>query len=289
MSITVDPLTACIGAVVEGVDLREPLDDAAFTAIHRAFLEHQVIFLPDQPIGPRALLAFAERFGPLDEPHPLLPHRDEDPRVTIVLNNAQRPPNNDQWHSDVTFKEAPPLGSLLQALELPARGGDTLWCSMYAVHDALPAELRRRLAGMTAQHSIEAFSGGIHDTEDGARVRKVIAEWPPFTHPVIRTHPETGRDALFVNEVFTTRINELDEAASAALLGELFALVKKPEFQVRYRWRENTIALWDNRCTQHYGVADYFPQQRRMNRVTIAGDRPFFRTESAAQSISSLR
>ncbi|MCP4248616.1 MAG: hypothetical protein GY778_16340 [bacterium] len=195
--------------------------------------------------------------------------------MTIVLNNAERPPNNDEWHSDVTFAPKPPLGSVLQALELPPHGGDTLWASMYAVCDALPESLRRRLDGLTAVHSIATFSGGIHDSEDGGRVKQAIDAWPPVEHPVIRTHPVTKRDALFVNEVFTTRISGVSEAESAELLAMLFDLVERPEFQVRFRWEVNSIVIWDNRCTQHYAMPDYYPHRRKLHRVTIAGDRPF--------------
>ena len=275
MTIEVEPLTACIGAEIDGVDLRTGLDDESFAAVHDAFHEFGVVFFHDQPLEPLELLDLARRFGALDIPHPLLPCRPEDPRVAVVLNNEDRPPHNAEWHSDVTFVPEPPLGSLLQALVLPPRGGDTLWSSMTALYDDLPQTLQERLLELSAWHSIETFSGGIHDSEDGERVRQAMRENPPTLHPMVRTHPVTGRKALFVNEIFTTAVECLPAEESDDLLRDLFERVRKPEYQVRFRWREGSIAIWDNRCTQHYAVADYFPAKRLMHRVTVAGDRPF--------------
>lgn len=220
---------------------------------------------------------FAARFGDLHI-HPIYPSVPEQPEVIVLDTAVTDVRDNAIWHTDVTFLETPALGAVLAAKQLPPYGGDTLWASSTAAYEALSAPLRRLLDGLTATHDIgksfprERF--GVTEA-DLARLEEARLKNPPRSHPVVRTHPVTGRKCLFVSDGFTTRINELEPAESDALLKFLFAHATRPEFTVRWRWQENDVAFWDNRVTQHYAVDDYRPQRRVMHRATILGDKPF--------------
>lgn len=220
---------------------------------------------------------FAARFGDLHI-HPIYPSVPEQPEVIVLDTAVTDVRDNAIWHTDVTFLETPALGAVLAAKQLPPYGGDTLWASSTAAYEALSAPLRRLLDGLTATHDIgksfprERF--GVTEA-DLARLEEARLKNPPRSHPVVRTHPLTGRKGLFVSDGFTTRINELEPAESDALLKFLFAHATRPEFTVRWRWQENDVAFWDNRVTQHYAVDDYRPQRRVMHRATILGDKPF--------------
>ncbi|KWR72004.1 MULTISPECIES: taurine dioxygenase [Pseudomonas] len=276
-TLTLAPLSPALGAVVSGIDLRQPLDDAQQQAIEQALLAHQVLFFRDQPLTPSQQAAFAARFGDLHI-HPIYPSVPEQREVIVLDTAVTDVRDNAIWHTDVTFLETPALGAVLAAKQLPPYGGDTLWASGIAAFEALSKPLQRLLDGLTATHDIsksfpqERF--GATDA-DLARLEEARKKNPPRSHPVIRTHPVTGRKALFVSDGFTTRINELSAAESRAILDLLFAHVARPEFTVRWRWRENDVAFWDNRVTQHYAVDDYRPQRRVMHRATILGDKPF--------------
>ncbi|MBB1607961.1 MULTISPECIES: taurine dioxygenase [unclassified Pseudomonas] len=276
-TLTLAPLSPALGAVVSGIDLRQPLDDAQQQAIEQALLAHQVLFFRDQPLTPQQQAAFAARFGDLHI-HPIYPSVPEQREVIVLDTAVTDVRDNAIWHTDVTFLETPALGAVLAAKQLPPYGGDTLWASGIAAFEALSKPLQRLLDGLTATHDIsksfpqERF--GATDA-DLARLEEARKKNPPRSHPVIRTHPVTGRKALFVSDGFTTRINELSAAESRAILDLLFAHVARPEFTVRWRWRENDVAFWDNRVTQHYAVDDYRPQRRVMHRATILGDKPF--------------
>ncbi|MDN6874406.1 taurine dioxygenase [Pseudomonas citronellolis] len=276
-TLTLAPLSPALGAVVSGIDLRQPLDDAQQQAIEQALLSHQVLFFRDQPLTPSQQAAFAARFGDLHI-HPIYPSVPEQREVIVLDTAVTDVRDNAIWHTDVTFLETPALGAVLAAKQLPPYGGDTLWASGIAAFEALSKPLQRLLDGLTATHDIsksfpqERF--GATDA-DLARLEEARKKNPPRSHPVIRTHPVTGRKALFVSDGFTTRINELSAAESRAILDLLFAHVARPEFTVRWRWRENDVAFWDNRVTQHYAVDDYRPQRRVMHRATILGDKPF--------------
>ena len=276
-TLTLAPLSPALGAVVSGIDLRQPLDDAQHRAIEQALLAHQVLFFRDQPLTPSQQAAFAARFGDLHI-HPIYPSVPEQREVIVLDTAVTDVRDNAIWHTDVTFLETPALGAVLAAKQLPPYGGDTLWASGIAAFEALSKPLQRLLDGLTATHDIsksfpqERF--GATDA-DLARLEEARKKNPPRSHPVIRTHPVTGRKALFVSDGFTTRINELSAAESRAILDLLFAHVARPEFTVRWRWRENDVAFWDNRVTQHYAVDDYRPQRRVMHRATILGDKPF--------------
>ncbi|GIZ11982.1 taurine dioxygenase [Pseudomonas sp. NCCP-436] len=276
MSLTITPISPALGAIIEGIDLRQPLSDANQQHIERALLKHQVLFFRNQSIEPSQQAAFAARFGDLHI-HPLYPNVPEQPEVLVLDTAVTDVRDNAIWHTDVTFLETPAMGAVLAAKQLPTYGGDTLWASSSAAFDALSEPLKRLLDGLTATHDftrsfpLERFG---NTPEALAHYHEVQRTHPPVVHPVIRTHPVTGRKGLFVNDGFTNRINELEPAESDALLRFLFAHSTRPEFSIRWRWQENDVAFWDNRITQHYAVDDYRPARRVMHRATVLGDRP---------------
>ncbi len=275
--IEVEPLTPSIGAVLRNVDLAQPLEEASFAEIKAALLAHHVIFFPDQRITPTQQLAFAERFGEVDEPHPVFKAHPQEPRVMLIEQKGREGVYNDMWHTDVTYQQCPPMGSILHAQILPPQGGDTLWASMYAAYDALSDRMKAFLDGMTALHDFGySYSGYLLDKPEGRkRLREIEDQYPTVEHPVIRTHPETKRKLLFVNRSFTMRIKGLSQGESDGLLRLLCDHCEQPAFQVRHQWRVGDLAMWDNRCTQHLAVSDYYPHHRKMHRVTIRGERPF--------------
>lgn len=277
MSLRITRLTPVLGALVEGINLARPLSDEQRQEISDALLAHQVLFFRDQQLSPTQQRDFAARFGQLHT-HPIYPSHPDAPEVMVLDTEAFDLRDNAIWHTDVTFIETPPLGAVLAARLLPETGGDTLWASGIAAFEALSAPLRQLLDGLTATHDFtKSFPLERYGTrpEDLQRWDKTRLENPPISHPVIRTHPVSGRKALFVNDGFTTRINELSEKESAALLAFLFAHQARPEFSLRWRWQAGDVAFWDNRATQHYAVDDYRPTRRIMHRATILGDKPF--------------
>ena len=265
--IEVSPLTPTIGAVVGGVDLAQPMDDAVFEEVHRAWMEHLVLFMREQRITPQQHLAFGRRFGELHI-HPAAPYAHGDRALMVIHTDADSKRNNGSgWHSDVSADEEPPLGSILHLHTVPSAGGDTLFANMYAAFEALSPSMRDLLDGLTARHESD-YTGqyGDHPPQ---------REFPCASHPVVRSHPVTGRKALFVNAGFTRAIEGLSRRESRALLDFLFEHVKNPAFACRFEWRALSLAMWDNRCVQHVAVWDYHPQTRSGLRVTIKGDRPF--------------
>jgi taurine dioxygenase len=277
MSLTITPLSSALGAHISGVDLSRDLTAEQRNAIEQALLKHQVLFFRDQPVTPQQQARFAAHFGDLHI-HPIYPNVPEQPEVLILDTAVTDVRDNAIWHTDVTFLPTPALGAVLSAKQLPAYGGDTLWASGIAAFEALSGPMQALLDGLTATHDftrsfpLERFG---NTAEDLARWEETRRKNPPLSHPVIRTHPVSERKALFVNEGFTTRINELEPAESEAILKMLFAHATRPEFTIRWRWQENDVAMWDNRVTQHYAVDDYRPQRRVMHRATILGDVPF--------------
>lgn len=272
--IAVEPLTPTIGAVVSGATIADA-NDATLAEIHDAWMEHCVLFFRDQTLTPEQHLAFGRRFGPLHV-HPAAPYAHGDPALMVIHTDAASKRNNGAgWHSDVSADAEPPLGTILHLHQAPRQGGDTLWASMYAALEALSAPMQALLEQLTARH-VADYAGyyGDHPPQRA---------FPSAVHPVVRTHPVTGRKALFVNAGFTRRIVELAANESRALLGFLFEHVKHPAFQCRFRWRAGDVAMWDNRCTQHLAVWDYHPETRAGLRVTIAGDRPFLKRGQAAE------
>jgi taurine dioxygenase len=269
--IRVEPIAGALGAEVSGIDLRKPLQADAIAEIRRAWLEHQVLFFRNQPLTVDEHKAFARRFGELHV-HPVLQQMADQghPEIVVLESDARRPVVADAWHSDVTFEREPPLGSILRAVAVPDAGGDTMWASMTAAYDALSEPMKQVLGGLRAVHSGAGFR-----KRATAQQAEALAQNETTTHPVIRTHPETGRKAIFVNSAFTKAIDGMKPREGEALLGFLFEHVTRPEFSCRFRWRQDSIAMWDNRCTQHRVVADNLHAYRRMERVTLLGDRPF--------------
>ncbi len=268
-----------LGAFVQSVDLSQPLPQETVAEIRSALLEFGVLFFKDQSISEPEHLRLAAYFGELDKPHPVFDCKDEDPRVTVIESKGRAGDSEHQWHTDVTYQKAPSLGSILIARKIPDSGGDTLFASMYAAYEALSQPIKLMLESLTAQHSIERGWGATLRMQPNGeeRIQKLKEAFPLMTHPVIRTHPETGRTALYVNQYYTTRINELSELESDGLLKMLHRHSQLPDFQIRHTWQVGDVAFWDNRCTQHYATHDYGAAHRIMNRVTIVGDQPYFR------------
>ena len=271
----IHPLTPTIGAEVAGIDLAETLSDGTVAWLSERLVEHKVLFFREQRISVEQHLAFARRFGEL-EVHPFSPNHPEHPEVLVLRNNREHPPYINVWHSDVTWRREPSLGSILRARKVPAVGGDTLFANMEAAYDSLDEGMKARLEGLIAVHDNENFLAGMK--AQGASDAEVLAkreEFPPMRHPVVRTHPVSGRKSLYVNRAFTRAIDGMPDDESRALLKTLFQTAWRPEVQCRFRWRPDSLAFWDNRAVQHYAAADYWPEERRMERVTIAGDAPF--------------
>lgn len=235
-----------------------------------------MLFLRDQRITPEQQRALAIRFGDLHI-HPVYPHAEGVEEIIVLDTHQDNPPDNDNWHTDVTFIQTPPAIAILASKLLPESGGDTLWTSGIAAYEALSEPFKQLLSGLQAEHDFKkSFQEYKYrkTEEEHQRWQQAVAKHPPVQHPVIRTHPVSGRKALFVNEGFTTRLLGVSEKESEALLGYLFAHATKPEFQVRWRWQPNDVAIWDNRVTQHYANADYYPARRVMHRATVLGDVP---------------
>ncbi len=268
--ITPRPLSPSVGAEIEGIDLARLPDDATLAELRRALLEYKVIFFRDQDVTTEQHLEFSRRFGEL-ETHPFAPHADGYPEVLLLEKNAEFSGYENVWHSDVTWRLQPSLGSVLRARLVPEVGGDTLFSDMYAAYEGLPDEVRTAVDGLRAVHDFTTTFGRHMDK---ATLAKKQQEYPPAEHPVVRTHPETGRRALYVNAAFTSHIIGMERDDSRTLLDFLYRQAAVPEYQCRFRWRPGSIAFWDNRAVQHYAASDYFPQRRIMERVTIIGDTP---------------
>ncbi len=272
-TIDVRTVTPTIGAEIHGVDLSGQLSNQQFEEIHQALLNHLVIFFRDQTLTVEQHKAFGQRFGKLhihpNAPRPIEGH----PEILVVKadENSKRVAG-EVWHSDVSCDEEPPMGSILYVTQVPENGGgDTSFANMYAAYEALSPTMQGFLQGLTAVHtSLKSANHQYRDKEDYMR-------FPESEHPIVRTHPETGRKGLFVNRGFTTRIPQLSTKESAALLEMLFSHAEESRFHCRFKWQPNSIAFWDNRATMHQAMWDYYPQKRYGHRVTIAGDRPFLR------------
>ncbi|WP_281016307.1 MULTISPECIES: TauD/TfdA family dioxygenase [unclassified Minwuia] len=264
-----------IGAEVRGVDLANGLTAEEFAEVERAFHEYQVLFFKDQSrIDPGVQVEIGKMFGPLHF-HPAAPHLEGYPPVFVIhAHKDSKIANGEGWHTDVSCDTEPPLGTMLQMHILPSAGGDTMFASMYGAYDTLSPAMQSFLEGLTATHESEHIYRGRYSDRGVDDSDKV---YPSAVHPVVRTHPATGRKALYVNGGFTTRINELSKAESRNLLDFLFRHMEEQLMVTRFHWSENDVALWDNRCVQHRALWDYWPEERKGHRVTIKGDRPFFK------------
>ncbi len=266
----IQPLTAAIGAEVGGVDLADDLDDAVVAELRAALLEWKVLFFRDQHrLDRRRHIAFGRRFGDL-EVHPITPKDQAEPEVFVIPAGGRvRAP--DTWHSDVTWRPQPSLGSILRAVRLPPVGGDTLWADMAKAYELLDDATREQIDGLRATHDYASAFGAGQPPEVQDKMR---AKHPTVEHPVVRTHPDTGQRAIYVNAAFTRSVVGMDEAEGGRLLRKLYATSTIPDVQVRFRWRPGSVAFWDNRASQHVVSNDFLPAPRVMERVTVAGDTP---------------
>lgn len=274
---TITPIKPAIGAHIDGVDLNA-LDGELTAFIKKALLEHQVLIFRGQHLSSQSQVALAKSFGELHI-HPVFPTVADFPEVIVLDSHQTDLRDNELWHTDVTFSRTPPMGCVLRAVKIPPTGGDTLWGSLTAAFAALDENTKQQLRGRTATHDIrlsfpkERF--GQSDSDD-AVLQQAIKNNPPLSHPIVRTHPETGAEGLFVTEGFTSHIDGLDEDESRALLDRLFAHSVQDEFTIRHQWREGDVVIWDNRCTQHKALFDYGDAHRIMHRATVLGDAPFY-------------
>lgn len=263
------PCAGALGAEVDGVDLTRPVTDDEFDSLKAALLAHQVLFFRDQPMSPAAHADLAGRFG-RPQLHEAYPHVDDYPQLTILENDEANPSKIEMWHTDMTFRQKPPLGSILHGVIIPERGGDTLFASMSAAFEGLSDKMQQFVSGLTAIHDFSyGFKESLEEPGGRQRLADMVRDNPPVEHPVVTTHPESGRRGLYVNSLFTSRIKDMKEKESRALLGFLFEHAIMPEFTCRFRWQPDSVAFWDNRITQHKPVNDYWPQHRRMQRITI--------------------
>jgi taurine dioxygenase len=280
----VEPLTATIGALLENVSLGDAARDAGlFGEIRALLLRHRVLFLRDQAISPAEHVAFARCFGELED-HPVAGSDPDHPGLVRIYKDLDSPPEHyeNAYHCDATWRESPPMGCVLRCVECPPVGGDTIWVNMVEAYAGLPDPVKTQIEGLSARHSIECTFGAAMPIDKRHALR---ARYPDAEHPVVRTHPETGEKVLFVNG-FTThfvnfhtprnvRYGQDFSPGAAHLLEYLIGRAAIPEYQVRWRWQRNSVAIWDNRATQHYAVQDYWPAIRKMDRAGIIGDRPY--------------
>ena len=270
----VERLAARLGAEIHGLDLKQGLDPATFRALEAALIEHKVVVLRDQDLSTEQHVAISRLFGEL-EVHPMRP-QGQFPEILVLDNHKDNPVlSTDVWHSDTTFRKNPTKYTILRCQIMPKVGGDTLWADMEAAYEGLSPTFRVMIDGLRAVHDFKNFRVlyGKSD-EDQAKLRRMEEMFPNPSHPVVRTHPATGRKSIYVNPQFTLQIEGMEPAESQAILGVLFAQAQVPEYQLRLRWTPGAIVFWDNRSTQHYAANDYYPERRRMERTAVVGDVP---------------
>ncbi len=272
MAVTIDPITPALGAEVR-LDLSD-LNADSVSLVYDALMTYQVLFFRDQTMTPEQQVALGEQFGEIDIPHPVYQNHPDIQAITVLENDGERPPDTNDWHKDLTFRESPSFMSILLAKAVPATGGDTLWANMAMAYETLPSGIKSAIDSLDAIHdigcfrndylgpdrNIKAMNDGVHD--NGA-----------WVHPVVGVHPVTGARYLNVNRSFTQHIVGMLKAESDRLLEYLYSHIDQPEFQMRFRWRKGSVAIWDNRVTQHYALADYLPHYRCMHRVTVNHDK----------------
>ena len=273
----VRPLSGAVGAEILGVDVSRVSADGLVEDIRQAFLEHLVVFFRDQQLSPEQFQRFAARFGQLDAHHVLRGMEGHPDILEIVRKETDRYIFAPGWHTDVTWQEKPVLGAMLYGVELPTHGGDTLFANQYLAYESLSAGMQRMLSGLRAVHSAERTYGANAELETHVHLIKVdraVAMRGRSTHPVVRTHPETGRKGLFGNPSYTFGFENMTTEESRGLLDYLYRHASRPEFSCRFRWRPGSLAFWDNRCVMHCPIDDYFGTRRRTWRITLLGDRP---------------
>lgn len=280
-AIDVTPLSPALGAEVRGVDLSRPLDDRTWAEVHKAFLDYLVLFFPDQHLTPEQQMAFGRRFGALNV-HPYVKALEGYPEILDVVKEPEAETNfGGAWHADLTFLEEPPLGSILYAKEVPEVGGDTMWSNLYLAYETLSKGMKKLVDGLIGVHSAVMLYGSpkVGGVGFGGKMSMQIDQRDEAAqeveHPLVRTHPETGRKILAISPGYLRRFKDMSEEESAPLLRQLRSHALREVFTYRYRWSKNTVGLWDNRCTLHYALNDYHGARRRMQRVSINGDRPY--------------
>ena len=268
--ITVTPKGVTLGAEISGVRLSGDLPDEVIAEIRRAWLDYKVVYVRDQDISSTEHVEFARRFGEL-EVHPFLLGSEEHPELVRFEKGVEAGGFENGWHHDVTWRETPSMGAILRSIQVPATGGDTAFSDMAAAYDGLDDEMKERLNGLQAAHDYTSAFGSFVDDSKKAEMRE---QYPVVHHPIVRTHPETGRKLLFVNAYFTSHVVDMDEHEGNQLLRYLISRASIMEYQYRVSWEPNQVTLWDNRIVQHYALSDYYPDVRFMERASIVGDRP---------------
>ncbi len=271
--LKVTPLTPSIGAIISDVSLNKDLNSETIEQIYSALIKHQVIFFRDQNISPESHLKLAESLGEIDPGHPVYPHVEGHQSIVLLKNDANNKPDTNDWHKDLTFKPNPPFASILHGVKVPKVGGDTLWASMSAAYDKLPNGWKAHLEELEAIHDMGTFRNDFYKEGGIDSVNNALKKVGSAVHKVIETHPISGLKYLNVNQSFTRNIVNESQGPSDHILQFLFQHISKPEFQVRFHWEDNSVAIWDNRITQHYAVFDYLPEFRHMQRVTVINDK----------------
>ncbi len=269
----VESITPVIGAGISGISLNKDLKSDTVEKIYNALIKYQVIFFREQDLTPESHLKLAKRFGDIDPGHPVYPHVEGFQSIVLLKNDESSRPDTNDWHKDLTFKSNPPFASILHGVNVPKIGGDTIWASMSAVYDSLTDGWKEDLEGLEAIHDMGTFRNDFYKEGGINSVNSALKKVGSAVHKVIETHPISGKKYLNVNQSFTRNIVNLSQGASDHILKFLFQLLARPEFQVRFHWQNDSVAIWDNRITQHYAVNDYLPNSRHMQRVTIINDK----------------
>ena len=266
-------LTPSIGATISEISLNKDLNSETIEQIYSALIKHQVIFFRGQDISPENHLKLAESLGEIDPGHPVYPHVEGHQSIVLLKNDVNNRPDTNDWHKDLTFKSNPPFASILHGVKVPKVGGDTLWASMSAAYDELPNGWKEHLEGLEAIHDMGTFRNDFYKEGGIDSVNSALKKVGSAVHKIIETHPISGLKYLNVNQSFTRNIINESQGPSDHILQFLYQHISKPEFQVRFHWEDNSIAIWDNRITQHYAVCDYLPELRHMQRVTVINDK----------------
>ena len=273
---SLEQLTPTIGAEISNIDLTQDLSEEKLDQIYQDLIDYKVIFFRNQEISPKNHIALAKSFGEIEPPHPVYPHVKDFPEIVLLENDANNPPDTDEWHTDVTFKSDPAFASILYSKIIPPSGGDTLWCSLSAIYEALPSDTKKYLETLRAVHDMGSFRNNFIDDDNEKSAQNVNEGFQKFgnaIHPMVKVHPISKNKLLYINPGFTSQIVGMNMTDSNNLLTYLFNFMNKPEFQIRFKWSANTIAIWDNRCTMHYAIGDYMPHHRQMNRITVLNDK----------------